>query len=89
MKSRDDAQDLGHALPRLQHRDAADRKVGVVGDAIAGFGEARVALAGGEAAAHGLHLDRQIDQVLDRLVVLHQPHRVGQSERQAQRELGF
>ncbi len=61
----------------------------MVGNAIARFGEPRVALAGGEAAAHGLHLDRQIDQVLDRLVMLYQTHRMGQSEREAQRELGF
>ena len=63
--------------------------MGVVGDAITRFGEARVALAGGKAAAHGLHLDRQIDEVLDGLVVLYQPHRMGQSEREAQGELGF
>ena len=60
--ARQDAQDLGHAWSRPQYREAAGREMGVVGDALAGRRESRVALAGGEAAAHGLHLDDQIDR---------------------------
>ncbi len=61
----------------------------MVGDAPAVGREPRVALAGGEAAAHGLHLDNQVDQVVDRLVVLGQPHRVAQGQRQTEGELGL
>ena len=68
-----DAQDLGDALARLEERDAARREVGVIGDAIAGRGEIGVALGGGQAAAHGLHLDDQVDQVFDRRLVLLSP----------------
>src|SRR5215831_21078967 len=61
--------------------------MGVVGYAITGLGEPRIALAGGEAAADSLHFDCQIDEVLDRLVVLLQAHRMGQCQRQSEREL--
>ena len=75
-----DAQDLRDALARLQDARSRRGEMGVVGDAIAGCGESRVALGSGQAAAHGLHLDDQIDEVLDRLVVLLEAHRM-RSER--------
>ncbi len=53
----------------------------MVGGAIAGHGVARVALGGGEAAARGLHIGDQIDEIFDRQVVLLEADRVGQSQR--------
>src|SRR5713101_6721888 len=37
--ARQNAQDLGHALARLQDRDAADREMAVIGDAVTFSGE--------------------------------------------------
>ena len=72
----DDAQDLGHALARPHERDAARREMGVAGEAIARRGEFGVALGRGQRAAHGLHRDDQVDQILDGLLVLLQAHRM-------------
>jgi len=58
-----------------------------LGTQVAFGGEPGVAFGGDEAAAHRLHLDRQIDEVLDRLVVFYEPHCMGQGERKAEGEL--
>ena len=61
----------------------------MVRHAIAGHGAAGVALGGGEAAARGLHIGDQIDEVFDGLLVLLQAHRIGQREGQAEGEFGL
>ena len=53
-------------LARLEQRDAAGGEMRVVRHAIAGRGEFRVVLGGGDAGAHGLHLGDEIDEVFDR-----------------------
>ncbi len=87
--ARQDPQDLGDALARLEESDAARRQMGVIGKAIPRRGEIGIALGRDQAAAHGLHRSDQIDQVLDRLLVLLQAHRIGQGKRQAEGELGL
>jgi hypothetical protein len=59
----------------------------VIGVAIAFRRELRVELGRQLAAPYGLHLDDQIDQVVDRLLVCGEPHRMRAGERQAQSEL--
>ena len=61
--------------------------MGVTGEAIACRREVGVALGRRQAAAHRLHLDDHIDQVLDGLLMLLETHGMGQGQCQAQREL--
>ena len=84
-----DAQDLGHALPRLLHGDAARGHVGAAGNAGAVRGEFGIELGRRLAAPHRLHVDDQVHQVLDRRLVLPQAHRVDARQREPQRELGL
>ena len=82
-------QDLGHALPRPLHGDAARRDVGAAGDTVAFLRPSGVELGGGQAGPDRLHVGDEIDQVLDRWLLLPEAHRVGARERETQRELGF
>ena len=84
-----DAQDLRDALARLEQGDATGREVTVIGDAIAGRGEIGIALGGGDAAAHGLHFDNQIDEIFDGRLVFLQRHGIGQRERKSEAKFGL
>src|SRR4030095_2512900 len=59
--------------------------MGVIGSAVAGWRELRVALGGSLAAARRLYRNDQVDEILDRRLAL-ETHRVGQSEREAESE---
>ena len=61
----------------------------MIGDAIAGRGEIGIALGGGDAAAHGLHFDNQIDEIFDGRLVLLQRHGIGQRERKSEAKFGL
>ena len=84
-----DPQDLGHALPRLLHGDAARGHVGAARDAGAVRGELGIELGRRLAAAHRLHVGDQVHQVLDRRLVRPERHRVHARQREPQRELGL
>ena len=58
----------------------------MVRDAIAGDRVARIAFGGRQAAAHRLHVGDQINEVLDGRFVFLEAHRIGQRERQTERE---
>src|SRR5215469_2602182 len=59
----------------------------VIGKTIAGRREFGVALGGSQGTAHGLHCSDHIDEVFDRLFMLLEPHRMRQSEAEAQCKL--
>ena len=52
-------------------------------------GELRIALSRGQAAPHRLHIDHQIDQVVDRLFMLHQTHGVRAGQCETEREFAL
>ena len=57
--------------------------------AVAVDGHLRIALGGGLAGAHGLHVGDQVEQVVDGRLVLAESHRMRAGERQTQGELGL
>jgi len=73
---------LGHPLSRLHHGDAAGADVAPVRNAVALGGDLGVQLGGRRTAPHGLDVDDEVDEVLDRRLVLHEAHGVGAGERQ-------
>jgi hypothetical protein len=82
-------QDFRHARTGFEQGDAARCEMAVIGIAIALGREFRIELGCGLATAHGLHIDDQIDQIVDRRLMRRQPNRMRASERQPQCELGF
>jgi len=74
-------------LTRLEEGDAAGRQMRVTGKAIPRGREFGIALGRRQAAAHGLHLGDQIDQILDRLLVRLEPHCIGQCQCKAEGKL--